>query len=169
MATAGYIKDHVKVADELFVILALLHRENPTKKAFTTGEVIERARVEGLGSSEGSLRAHASGHAAANRPPGRNGRYRIVFVEDDKRIRLLRPEDYVHPDRHQKFYPEPEEIPSRYLELLEWTKRWREKPITADFDTGWLSGLKQLRGLGKESWKGIDADEYVADLRKGWQ
>jgi len=25
-----------------------------------------------------------------------------------------------------------------------------------------------LRGLGKEAWRGVDPDEYVAALREGW-
>ena len=167
MASAGYVKDHVKVADELFLILALLHRENPDKRAFAMGEVLDRAKAEGLGASVGSLRAHASGHAAANRPPGRNGRYRMVFVEDDGRIRLLQSSDYVHPDRHQKFYPEPGDIPERYHELLEWAKGFRAGDTVPQ--GRWLQGLFELRGLGKEIWEGVDPDEYVRDLRKDWE
>jgi hypothetical protein len=170
MPNVSYAKEHVKVADELFIILALLHRENPHKEAFTIGEVIERARAEGLGAEEGSLRAHASGHAAANRPPGRNGKYRIAYVQEDKRVRLLRGSDYVHPDRHHKFYPEPGEIPKRYHELLEWAKQRREpSSVAASGTSGWLSGLRELRGLGKELWKGVDPDRYVRDLREGWE
>ncbi|MDA1190507.1 MAG: antitoxin family protein [Candidatus Poribacteria bacterium] len=32
---------------------------------------------------------------------------------------------------------------------------------------GW-DALRSLVGLGKEQWEGIDPDEYVAELRKGW-
>jgi plasmid stability protein len=28
--------------------------------------------------------------------------------------------------------------------------------------------ILELRGLGKERWKGIDADEYVRSLREEW-
>ncbi|OAA20469.1 hypothetical protein [Kosmotoga sp. DU53] len=30
-------------------------------------------------------------------------------------------------------------------------------------------GLLQLRGLGKHVWKGINADEYVRELREEWK
>lgn len=167
MATLGYVKDHVKVADELFLILALLHRENPQQEGFTVGEMLERAKAEGLGSEPKSLRAHASGHAAANRPPGKNGKYRMVFVEADGRIRLLRPSDYVHPDRHQKIYPEQSDIPERYHDLLEWAKL--RMATGGEVRGRWLEGLFELRGMGKEVWRGVDPDEYVRKLREDWE
>src|ERR1700751_803965 len=154
MATIAYAKDHVKVADELYLVIALLHRENPHLKSFTIGQILDRASKEGLGTSrddQRSLRQHAYEHAAGNVPPGRHGgKYRIVFREDDNRIRLLRESDYVHPERHQKSHPNPEEVPERYHELMRWAERWRR---TGDSNQGapkWLSGLHELRGLGKE-------------------
>jgi hypothetical protein len=29
--------------------------------------------------------------------------------------------------------------------------------------------LLQLVGLGAEIWKGVDADEYIRELREGWE
>lgn len=34
--------------------------------------------------------------------------------------------------------------------------------------SGVQDGILQLKGLGKEAWKGVDPDEYVASLREGW-
>ncbi len=173
MATIAYTKDHVKVADELFLIVALLHRENPHRSSFTIAEILDRAALEGLGNSrpdQRSLRQHAYEHAAANVPPGKQGgRYRMVFREDNNRIRLLRESDYVHPDRHQKMRPNPVEVPERYHELLQWAEHWQKKDIGKNSGTRWLAGLHELRGLGREVWNGIDADEYVKSLREGWE
>jgi hypothetical protein len=36
-------------------------------------------------------------------------------------------------------------------------------------ELSWLSGIRALAGLGKEIWAGVDADEYVRDLREGWE
>ena len=167
MPTA-YVKSHVKVADELFLIVALLHKEHPEQEAFTVGQILQRAAEEGLGSAPGSLRAHASQHAAANvEPDSRGGKYRMVFRERDNRIRLLAPSDYVHPDRHQKLYPNLDDIPEKYHELVEWAKRRHEKKDVTPIR--WLDGLHQLRGMGKEIWKGVDADAYVRSLREGWE
>jgi hypothetical protein len=170
MTTLVYKKAHVKVADELFLIVALLHREHPDRTSFTLAEILERAKEEGLGEKrpdQKSLRLHAYEHAAANIAPGKGGRYRMVFRERDNRIRLLAPSDYVHPDRHQKFYPDLDDIPEKYHELVEWAKRRHEEK--GETPTRWLDGLHQLKGMGKEIWKGVDADAYVRSLREGWE
>jgi hypothetical protein len=172
MPTA-YAKTEMKVADELYLTLALLHREQPEREAFTVDEMVRRAREEGFAARADSLRAHAHGHAAANLAPGKNGRYRLIFKQEDRRIRLLRARDYIHPDRHQKLFPDKAEIPERYHELLEWAKvRWERSKLTDTGDTGsqgWLAGLHQLRGLGRGAWQGVDPDRYVRDLREGWE
>lgn len=173
MATITYTKEHVKVADELYLIVALLHRENPHAKSFTIAEILDRAAKEGLGASRGdqrSLRQHAYEHAAANVAPGKQGgRYRMVFKEENNRVRLLRQSDFVHPARHQKFRPNPGEVPERYHELLQWAERWQKKGGEPKGNSPWLAGLHELRGLGKEIWRGVDADEYVRGLREGWE
>ena len=181
MPTLGYVKDHVKVADELFLILALLQRENPQREAFTVGEMLERAKAEGLGARPESLRAHASGHAAANRPPGKNGKYRMVFVEADGRIRLLAPSDYVHPDRHQKMYPDRSDIPvSRPITDIHQratrgasAKTGEESPRDRWLNLRLFAKLLEGRGeeRGQESRSGagsaIRSDEDVRKLSRG--
>lgn len=32
----------------------------------------------------------------------------------------------------------------------------------------WLDSLFELDGLGKEYWKNVDPDEFVRQLREGW-
>jgi hypothetical protein len=173
MATMSYAKDHVKVADELFLIVALLQRENPHANSFTIAEILDRAVREGLGASrtdQRSLRQHAYEHAAANVPPGKQGgRYRMVFREEDNRIRLLRQSDYVHPARHQKFRPNLDEIPERYHELVQWAELWQKKGGEPKAAVKWLAGLHELRGLGRERWQGVDPDKYVRNMREGWE
>lgn len=172
MTTIAYTKDHVKVADELYLIVALLHRENPGANAFTIAQILERAAKEGLGASRAdqrSLRQHAYEHAAANVPPGKQGgKYRMVFREADNRIRLLRASDYVHPERHQKLRPNLEDIPERYHELVRWAEKWQKRGGEQS-SVKWLSGLHELRGLGREVWRGVDPDKYVRDMREGWE
>ncbi|HEY4358668.1 MAG TPA: hypothetical protein VGN16_23175, partial [Acidobacteriaceae bacterium] len=143
---ATYAKEHVKVADELYLILALLHRENPERESFTIAEIMSRAASEGLGGSRSdqrSLRQHAYEHAAGNVPPGKvGGRYRMVFRDSDNRVRLLRTSDEVHPDRHQKWHPDRSEVPPKYHELLDWAAQWQS---SAQSDQEWLPGLHRLR------------------------
>jgi hypothetical protein len=171
MPAVMYQKAQLKVADELFLIVALLHREHPDQEAFEIGQILSRAKQEGLGahrSDQRSLRLHAYEHAAANVPPGKGGKYRLVFRERDNRIRLLNTSDYIHPDRHQKLFPAYEEVPEKYHELLDWAKRRSEGQLEAG-PNQWLEGLKRLKGKGKEIWRGIDPDAYVRNLREGWE
>jgi hypothetical protein len=166
----AYAKAEMKVADELYLALALLHREQPQVDAFTVKEVVARAAQEGFEARPASLRAHAHGHAAANLPPGKNMRYRLLFKQEDGRVRLLRSSDYVHPDRHQKFYPELLEIPERYHPLVGWARKYSESPADSGAPgRGWLAGLHQMRGLGRDVWLGVNPDEYVRSLREGWE
>jgi hypothetical protein len=138
-------------------------------EAFPVGEVVKRAAQEGFAARPASLSAHAHGHAAANLPPGKNMRYRLLFKQEDGRVRLLQGSDYVHPDRHQKFYPELRDIPEKYHELVAWAKERSERGTGDAGGGGWLAGLHQLRGLGRDAWRGVDADEYVRNLREGWE
>jgi hypothetical protein len=167
--SATYAKAGVKVADELFLVVALLTKENPDQVSFSIPEILARAEKEGLGKhrrDQGSLKQHAYEHAAANVPPGR-GQYRLVFREKDNTVRLLHAGDHVHPDRNGKEWPTEAEIPEKYRPLVKWAQdrfannRSAGKP--------WLHELLALRGLGKEIWKGVDADKYVDELRGDWR
>jgi hypothetical protein len=164
-----YSKQGVKVADELFIAVALLTKEQPNKRSFSISEILDRAKKEGLGehrSDQASLKQHAYEHAAANVPPGR-GKYRLVFREKDNTIRLLEKSDHVHPDRNGKQWPEADEIPQKYTALVEWSKDRFAKG--SDQSKPWLSELLQLRGVGKEIWKGVNPDNYVNRLRGDWR
>jgi hypothetical protein len=169
MPVASYNKAGVKVADELFLTVALLHREIPDRKSFTIPEILNRAKREGLGGEredQRSLKQHAYEHAAANIVPGQ-GKYKMVFREEDNTIRLLRRSDHIHPQRTGKQWPMLQDIPERYHELVSWAKRRYESDESEP--PRWLDGLFRLRGLGKEIWTGVDPDEYVRSLREGWE
>ncbi len=169
MAIMSYSKTHVKVADELFLIVALLHQEMPERHSFTIPEILARASREGLGgerADQRSLKQHAYEHAAANIPPGQ-GKYRLVFRETDNSIRLLKPSDHVDPRRNGKQWPLLEDIPDRYHSVVQRAKKRFES--SGEKPARWLDGLFKLRGLGKEIWQGVDPDEYVRELREGWE
>jgi len=33
----------------------------------------------------------------------------------------------------------------------------------------WLEGIFQMEGMGRELWRGEDADDYVRRLRENWE
>ena len=157
----------VKVADEVFLVTAALHRENPDREDFTISEIVARAARENLtGELRPGVRVHASLHCVANKAPN-PGRYRMLYATDKRTRRLLRSGDDVHPLRTGKIWPEPEDVPTKYRELLEWAKRryGTSPPVT----TRWLEGIFQLRGIGRQLWRNEDPDEYVRRLRENWE
>ena len=91
----------------------------------------------------------------------------MLYATGEHTRRLLRSGDEVHPDRTGKIWPEPENVPPKYEKLIEWVKQQygKESPRR----TRWLDGIFQLRGFGKKLWRGEDPDEYVRNLRQGWE
>ena len=90
--------------------------------------------------------------------------FTVNEIIERARRRLYREGDPAHPKRHGKIVPEADAIPTWYRRLLEWYRNEYARPQ----DT-WLQGLKDLAGTGKEIFSGIDADEYVRQLREGWE
>jgi hypothetical protein len=161
------VRVDIKVADEVFLATALLHRENPDREDFTISEIVERAAKENLsGELRPGVRVHASLHCVANKAPN-PARLRMLYATGERTRRLLRSGDEVHPQRTGKIFPEPESVSPQYEKLIEWAKQQYGKESL--HRTRWLDGIFQLRGLGKKLWRGEDPDEYVRNLRQGWE
>jgi hypothetical protein len=154
----------IKVADEVWIATALLHREHPESEGFTPDEIVRRAEKEAIhGRLRPGVHQHAIQHCVANRPPN-PGRYRMLYA-DGKLRRLFRPGDTSHPDRRgSKTTPAREDLPPEYHYLLEWYASTYARSSTAGPDP-----ILKLRGLGKEIWAGENADRYVRRLRGGWE
>lgn len=155
----------LKLADEVYLATALLHRENPTREDFTLSDIVDRVAKENLtGELRPGIRAHASLQCVANKAPS-PGRHRMLYATGRKTRRLLRLEDDVHPGRTGKIWPHPDDVPPQYYELLEWAKR-RYSSSPPPGANRWLEGILRLRGMGQEIWKDQDPDEYVRSLRE---
>jgi hypothetical protein len=157
----------IKVADEVWIATALLHRENPEAKDFTIEEIVNRAQKEGLGlPMRPGVYVHVQQHCVANRAPN-PGRYRMLVETGSGRRRLYRRGDSYHPAREDaKITPEDEAIPSRYRDLLEWYRNWSEQGPN---QTSAEDPLLALRGSGRDLWSNEHADDYVRRLREGWE
>lgn len=158
----------IKVADEVWVATALLHRENPSRPDFSVEEIVARARKEAMTESlRPGVYLHAQMHCVANRPPN-PGRYRMLTENSRGRRRLFRPGDRYDPRREgSKTLPSPEELPERYRPLVTWYQNWIGTDRTPR--KGRFSSLLSLRGSGRDLWAHEHADEYVRRLREGWQ
>jgi hypothetical protein len=155
----------VKVADEVWIAAALLHREYPSAIDFSIEEVVEHARQEGLLKPlRPGVYVHIVQHCVANRPPN-PGRYRILYATSEGRRRLYRESDIYHPDREGgKSMPDPADLPTGYVELLEWYRDWSREAAghLAESDL-----LLNSRGSGKKLWADEPVDDYVRRLREG--
>jgi hypothetical protein len=157
-------KSSLKVADEVWIATALLHRERPDRADFTVREIIERLRDERLaGDVRGSVHGHVVQHCVANRAPNPAG-YRMLLETGRSRRRLYRPGDPAHGDRQGRTVPVREDIPARYQALLTWYEtEYSRQERRAEGDP-----LLALRGSGRTLWADEHADDYVRRLREGW-
>lgn len=163
MATATQIK----VADEVWIAGALLHRERPEQADFTVEEIMKRASREvGKESLRPGVYVHVVQHCVANRPPN-PGRYRMLFETAPGRRRLFRTGDPYDPAREgAKTVPAADELPERYRPLLDWYRQWDASVAARRADE---DPILALVGLGKHLWDDEDPDEYVRRLREGWE
>jgi len=162
------LKIQVKVADEVWIATALLHKENPEDRDFAIEEIVDRARREGLHKTlRPGVYVHVVQHCVANRPPN-PGRYRMVLETRPGRRRLFRPGDPYHPGRDGgKSAPKPEDLPENWFKgLLAWYRDWcSENTKHAEENDPLLA----LYGSGRELWADEHADDYVRRLREGWE
>jgi hypothetical protein len=151
------------LADACWVAVATLQRQDP-QAAFEPRHImqlIETMRLTDYPRS--SVYAHLHQHCVANIQPS-SGRYRMFTRLSDGRLRLYRPRDYTHPKRRGKIAPDRAALPPEHRALLDWyeqTYAHNQQPVE--------DPVLAMRGLGKEIWEGVDPDEYVASLRRGWE
>jgi hypothetical protein len=157
----------VKVADEVWIAAALLHREHPDQPDFSIEEIMQRATKEaGQQPLRPGVYVHVVQHCVANRPPN-PGRYRMLYESGPGRRRLFRNGDNYDPAREgAKAIPAAEDVPSEYADLLDWYRNWNRDSIEDRIKN---DPLLVLRGSGKELWADEHADEYVRRLREGWE
>lgn len=157
----------VRVADEVWIATALLHRQFPAERDFSVGEIVQRAKVErvtGTDALRPGVQVHAYQHCVANRPPN-SGRYRMLVETAKGRRRLFRPGDPCDPGRMTgKEVPSDDEIPPQYSELIDW---YRNEYIPNGADPA-TDPILSLFGLGQELWADEEADAYVRRLREDW-
>ena len=166
------LQEQIRVADRIWIAVAMLQQGRPSRSAFSKKEILEKLDSEGLamGVERGTLNAHLDQHLIANSPPS-SGKYRMLFETLKGELRLFRPGDSTHPARLQlrkpsKEFPRPQDIPQRYHSLLDWYATWsRKTPISdeVNFDD---DPLLRLIGSGRHIWADEHADQYVENLRR---
>jgi len=156
----------IKVADEVWLATALLHREHPKQTDFEIEEIMQRATKEAGKPLRPGVYVHVVQHCVANRPPN-PGRYRMLYETASGRRRLFRAGDTYDPAREgSKTVPERDDVPSEYANLLDWYRDW-SRDMTEDKIKN--DPLLALYGSGKDLWADEHADDYIRRLREGWE
>ena len=111
----------IKVADEVWISLALLQYENLSAKSFSNKQIINRIKKENIyGSVRPGIQTHIVSHCLANKPAKPN-RCRMLFSLSDGTKRLYRDSDNCHSSRRNgKTQPKKSDIPKKYRYLLDW-------------------------------------------------
>jgi len=158
--------NELKVADEVWIAAALLHREHPERIDFSVSEIVERARREAAPAPlRRGVEQHAVQHCVAHLRAN-PGRYRMLVATPGHRRRLFRAGDAYDASREgAKYIPRETEIPQRYHDLLRW---YASEYAPWSSDEAREDPLLALRGSGKRLWAGEHADAYVNRLRQGW-
>ncbi len=158
--------DQIKVADEVWLAAAALHREHPNRVDFSVGEIMAKAEAEAATGKplRPGVRVHVHLHCVANKAPN-PGRYRMLYESAPGRRRLFRPGDPCHPQRSTgKDIPARDALPAKYRDLVDWySQQYAGANGQAD------DPVLALCGLGKEIWADEEADAYVRRQRAGWQ
>jgi len=161
----------LKLADEVWIALALLHQRHPERADFSVEEIMDFAvkakELRSLAALRPGFYVHVIQHCVANRPPN-PARYRMLFESAPGRRRLFRPGDTYDARRERgKSSPAAEELPENWLRgLLAWYRAWCSETVNrAQQDDPLLA----LYGSGKHLWADEHADDYVGRLREGWE
>ena len=158
----------IKVADEVFIATALLHREFADRADFTPKEIIRRVERENLyGELRPGVAVHVSLHCVANKAPN-SCTYQMLYATENGNRRLLLATDDRDRNRVGKMFPDAEDVPPQYHDLILWAKnRYGGSKNLAG--PRWLDSVFQIFGSGRGVWQGEDPDEYVRGLRKDWE
>jgi len=149
----------LKVADQIWVATALLHREHPERGDFSKREIAQRAKSEDPeGASRPGISQHISTHCVATKAPS-PAKYRMLTRSGRGRRRLFRTGDDFHPLRETgKSVPEAEDLPVKYAELLDWYKTEHDRPKAPRTEEG-ASAETLMKLMGRISRE--DADEMI--------
>ena len=137
----------VKIADQVWIALAILTREHPDRDGFTATEIRLAVGREFGGVSPG-VPTHISQMCVAAKAPN-PGRYRMITKTPEGRNRLFRPGDAYHPDREgAKTTPDPRDVQQEYHELLDWYDVQYTPDLKVFGPDSKLLQFKAVRGSG---------------------
>lgn len=157
----------IKLADQVWAVTALLHRERPEAADFSIQEIMDRARTEPVGQPlRPGFHVHVVQHCVAGRAPN-PGRWRTLVETAPGRRRLFRPGDAYHRAREgARSVPDVSALPEEYRSLIDWY--WHAYAGATPQGGHHADPLLELRDSGRSVWADEPGDRYVDRLRRGW-
>lgn len=154
--------EHIKIADQVWIALALLLKEKPEAEGFSVSQIKDRVRQE-FGVVAPGIEPHIRQHCLAEKEP-KPGRYRMLVKAAKDKYRLFREGDSYHPDREgTKTRPSLADIPAQYRHLLDWYEEEYAPQIKVfgpEALARWLSIKPVSTGLTDLS---VNHDKYLAE------
>lgn len=118
----------IRVADEAWIVTALLHQEHPEAEDFALAELQKRVHREFQDNRPG-VSQHLVSHCVASNPRS-PAQYRMLHETARGRRRLYRPGDPTHPERKGKTHPDKDQLPPKYRPLVDWyLEDYIQRPI----------------------------------------
>jgi len=156
------------VADAVWVGMALLHIGRPAQDSFPKQDIVESVINHSLTNADvQSIKQHVNQHCVANCKPQPNRSRMLYATREKSHRRLFKPgiDRYDSAREGSPTHPEWSVLPTEYVHLRDWyEKTWLRQRSSPTVDP-----LLALIGAGSEIWKDEPADQYVANLRTGWE
>jgi|SRR5215472_1965018 len=158
----------ITAADLVWIAVASLTREFPDRSGFSPDEIRRRAyELEpDIDFSGSTIPTHIGSQCVATKKPDPL-KHRKLHPNPDGTYRLHWSRDPYHPGRKNgKILPEPNRIPAKYHDLLDW---YRTKDAVPERPSAEQDPILALRGLGKELWRAVGGGEkFIHELRANW-
>jgi len=157
----------MKVADQCWVALARLHRENPGRASFRPTEILRRVKTDAEGPVRPGIQPHISLHNLANVRPS-PAQYRMFLKLPSRELRLFRPGDHAHPERKGKLRPDIADLPAEFHDLV----RWYDDEYSREQSGGPAEDpVLAMLGVGQKLWAQEDGDTFIRRMRdeRNWQ
>lgn len=160
------VSTKIKVKDLVFIVVATLHKQNPSREAFSQREIRDMFLRMNLEGNLSSFSAHVSSHAVCNREDNNKCAYLFATVDDQRRLYLKG--DLNLKSSGDRTLPNLVDLPNQYHELLIWAQERQETssaPTEPSENENWFETLSRFRGSFRYTRPGLTVDEYVAELR----
>jgi hypothetical protein len=150
----------------VWIALATLHSDNPEEEGFSPSEIEDRVAALNLFQKDPStITTHIKQHLAAKKPSNAKPRRMITELSGGRRRLFVEGDEYHSSRINSPSHPSPDDLPTEFRPLLYWYENWSRQVRDRRASPKDRDPLEALAG----TWTFGDADEYVREMREGWE